>query len=389
MTRNLSILSILFLSLGLGAQNSNTEVALPKKDSITQTTKEPIQYPKFQFGGLFQARYVASGTDNIDINGNYDSKLENKDNGFVLKYVRVQTRVQISERTEIFVLANLADFKDDPKRKVLENASIRYKISPNLMIQIGQFRPWFGIEETIPVDVIKTLEWSNQYNEFAKLGWTSFQIGASVQGNTKIYKIPVQYAVSVVNGNGKNQPKDDDSGKLLSTRWMFGLLKNNKLNLGMNAGYGKSFSRDVHAYAFDASSALQFNKRWGLTLSAEAKEATNYIIFNSLKETERQSLNDYKIRGFYVLPDLRYEIFSSSRGLSALEFSCRYEYLDTNYKLNSNARHTIMPMFGMEFLKNYGARLQVGMRIDHYEHPVENTAKINNNLFIVQVQTRF
>ncbi|MNR68140.1 hypothetical protein D3C85_1925260 [compost metagenome] len=49
----------------------------------------------------------------------------------MVKYMRVQMRAQISKRTEVAVLANLADFKSDPKTKVLENAYLKYTFRPN------------------------------------------------------------------------------------------------------------------------------------------------------------------------------------------------------------------------------------------------------------------
>jgi hypothetical protein len=102
--------------------------------------------------------------------------------------MRVQAQAQISKRTVVAVLANLADFKNDPKGGVLENAYIKYTFNPKIAITVGQFRPWFGIEETYPIDIIKSLDWSNQYSLFGKLGWTSFQIGASHGGQVKLGK---------------------------------------------------------------------------------------------------------------------------------------------------------------------------------------------------------
>ena len=125
----------------------------------------------------------------------------------------------------------------------MENAYIKYTFNPKIAITVGQFRPWFGIEETYPVDIIKSLDWSNQYTEFGKLGWTSFQIGASVGGQMQLGKIPFQYAVSVVNGNGKNQIDDNDNGKQYSTRLVFGLAPKYNFNLGLNGGVGEVFSK--------------------------------------------------------------------------------------------------------------------------------------------------
>ena len=123
-------------------------------------------------------------------------------------------------------------------------------------------------------------------------------------------------------------------------------------------------------------------------MQIEGKQATNHLLYFAVApELRPEDINQYQIRGVYFLPNLRYEIHH--KNLSALEFSCRYEYLDTNFKVNSNPRQTITPMFGLEFLKDYGARIQLGMQFDRYKNQIENSTQYNNNLLIVQVQSRF
>ena len=46
-------------------------------------------------------------------------------------------------------------------------------------------------------------------------------------------------------------------------------------------------------------------------------------------------------------------------------------------------------MLAMEFLKDYGARIQLGVQMDRYKKQKDNTNQYNNNLFIVQLQGRF
>ncbi len=359
------------------------------KDSTEAVQKEEnIKYPILQIKGLFQARYLVGVSKGIDVNGLHHSDGSGTDNNFMLKYMRVQARAQISKRTEVVVLANLADFKNDPKSRVLENAYLKYTFNPKLAFTVGQFRPWFGIEETYPIDIIKSLDWSNQYTEFGKLGWTSFQIGISATGQLQLGEIPFQYAISVVNGNGKNQVNDNDNGKQYSTRLVFGLAKKYNLNLGLNGGIGEVFSKKIYGLGIDLSSLVQFDPKWSLDMQLEAKQATNHpLYFAVAPELRPNNPDEYLIRGAYFLPNLRYEI--NHRNLSAFELSCRYEYLDTNFRLNSNPRQTITPMFGLEFLKNYGARIQLGVQFDRYKHSIANTTQYNNNLFIVQVQSRF
>ncbi|WP_292010980.1 porin [Chryseobacterium sp.] len=347
-----------------------------------------VKYPQLQIKGLFQARYLLGMSKDVDVNGLHHSDGSGTDNNFMLKYMRIQVRAQISKRAEVVALANLADFKNDPKTRVLENAFLKYTFNPKLAITVGQFRPLFGIEETYPIDIIKSLDWSNQYTEFGKLGWTSFQIGLSATGELKLGKMPFQYAVSVVNGNGKNQVNDNDNGKQYSTRLVFGLDKNISLNLGLNGGIGEVYSKNVYAVGADLSSLVHFNPKWSLDMQLEAKQATNHTLYYSIDPEERTSNpDDYLIRGVYFLPNLRYEV--NHKNLSAFELSCRYEYLDSSFRLNSNPRQTITPMFGLEFLKNYGARIQLGVQFDRYKHQIANTSQYNNNLFIIQVQSRF
>jgi len=381
----ISVLYILLCPTVKGQEPGPVESV--KRDSVQQT-KGDATYPKLQIKGLFQARYLISTTKDVDVNGLHHSDGSGTDNNFMVKYMRVQMRAQISKRTEVAVLANLADFKSDPKTKVLENAYLKYTFSPKLAITVGQFRPWFGIEETYPIDIIKSLDWSNQYLEFGKLGWASFQIGMAATGEVNLGDMPFSYSFSVVNGNGKNQVVDNDNGKQYSTRLVFGLSKKYGVNLGLNGGIGEVVKKQVHALGVDLSGNIDFGKRWNLDMQLEAKQAINHNLYYALDESARTSkLSDYLIRGIYFLPNLRYEV--NYYNLSAFELSCRYEYIDPNYKLNANARQTFTPMFGLEFLKNYGARIQLGLQLDRYKKQTQNTNEYNKNLFIVQVQSRF
>lgn len=358
-------------------------------DSIqTKQEEDNVKYPQLQIKGLFQARYLVGMNKDVDVNGLHHEDGSGTNNNFMVKYMRIQVRAKISKRTEVVALANLADFKNDPKSRVLENAYLKYTFSPKLAFTVGQFRPWFGIEETYPIDIIKSLDWSNQYTEFGKLGWTSFQIGLSATGQLELGKIPFQYAISVVNGNGKNQVNDNDDGKQYSTRLVFGLIKKYNLNLGLNGGIGEVFGKKIYAVGVDLSSLVNFDSKWSLDMQLEGKQATNHpLYFAVAPELRPQNPDEYLVRGAYFLPNLRYEV--NHKNLSAFELSCRYEYIDTNFRLNSNPRQTITPMFGLEFLKNYGARIQLGVQFDRYKHQVAKTSQYNNNLFIVQVQSRF
>ncbi|MBW3519120.1 porin [Flavobacterium sp. NKUCC04_CG] len=359
-------------------------IAQAQTDSIAPVKKN---YPQFQFKGLFQARYSSGLSEGVDLNGLHHSEGEVTRNSFEVKRMRVQVRTIIGDRTEVVALVNLAEFKSDPKNKVLENAYIKYSFSKAVSFTLGQFRPWFGIEETYPVDIIRSMDFSNQYYEFGKLGWTSFQTGISMTGTLNTSYFPVTYAVSVMNGNGRNQIMDSDNGKHYSSRVVLGLSEKYNINFGINGGIGEVNKKQVHAYGFDLTADYKFSERLILESQFVAKQAINQNIYFAIPEVERKNaLSDYQLRGFHVLPNLRYEI--KYKKLSAIEFSCRYEYIDTNYKVNSNSRQTILPMFGLEFLKDYGARIQLGMQIDIYKHNIPNSTTYDNNLLVLQVQSR-
>ena len=191
----------------------------------------------------------------------------------------------------------------------------------------------------------------------------------------------------MVNGNGRNQEMDKDNGKQYSTRIVMGLSKKNNVNFGLNAGLGEVFKKEVYAFGADITADFQLTDRLFFETQMEAKQAINHNLYFSLPVDERTPyISNYQIRGFYFLPNLRYEI--KYKKLSAIEFSCRYEYMDSNFRINSNVRQTLVPMLGFEFLKDYGARIQLGLQIDRFKHTIDDTTTHNNNLLLLQVQSR-
>ena len=346
-----------------------------------------IIYPQFQFKGLFQARYLESTGDNVDVLGLHHSTGEVTQSSFDIKRMRVGLNTKLSEATEVVILVNLADFKSDPKSKVLENAYGKYTFNKYLALIGGQFRPAFGIEELVPVDIIKSFDFSNQYYEFGKNGWTSFQIGASATGTFDLGKIPVNYAVSVLNGNGKNQEKDKDNGKQYSARWVFGLSKVHKINLGLNGGIGKVSKEKVFALGADITSDFKLTDRLSFDLQIEYKQGTNHNLYFSLPaESRTPNVDDYQMRGVYFLPNLRYIV--DYKKLTSLEVSCRFESFDNNYKINSNVRQTYTPMVSLEFGKAYTGRIEMGFEMDRFDKSIPDTSFYNDDLFIIQLQLR-
>lgn len=336
--------------------------------------------------GLFQARYSFSTNKDVDLNGLHHTDGKAIYNDFDLKRVRLQFSSRISDRTEVFVLLNLADFKSDPKNKVLENAYVSYRLNSYLNFKMGQFRPAFGLEDMYPVDIIKSMDYSNQYTAFGNNGWQSFQMGASVFGTLK-GQIPVKYEFSVTNGNNRNQVMDSDNGKHFSSRVELGLEKSLNIKLGLNGGLARVYGKGVYATGLDLTAKIPIIKKWTLEIETEAKQGNNHVFYYGMDTAKLDgTINRYQMRGIYFLPNLRYAI--NYHRLSSIEFSCRYEYFDKDFKHASNPRQTYTPMVSAEFLKAYSARIQLGVTIDRYKRNIPATTDYNNQLFIIQVQSR-
>ncbi|MEP6803877.1 MAG: porin [Flavobacterium sp.] len=353
------------------------------------TAQTEVKYPQFKVQGLFQGRYLSGFSNGIDATtGLQHSNSDAVEDTFDVKRMRLGLTTKLGEGFDIVVLANLADFKSDPKGKVLENAFARYIFNENIGVMAGQFRPAFGLEELNPADILRSFDYSNQFTEFGNNGWTSFQIGAAVFGSFNLGKLPVTYAFSAVNGNGKDQVSDKDDGKQYSSRFGFELDKKHNINFGINGGIGEVFNTKVFAVALDLTADFKLTDKLILQTQLEAKQGINHHLYYALAADARTgNINDYEMRGAYFLPNLRYEI--KYKKLTAIEFSCRYEYFDRSFKINSNARQTYTPMAGLEFGKGYAGRIEIGMQFDNYKKNISNTTAYDNNLFIIQFQGRF
>ncbi|WP_051666509.1 porin [Pedobacter sp. R20-19] len=355
---------------------------------LTDTIKNYSAYKrKLTFAGVLQTRYVLALDKNVDINGkNFDPSTSKAiSNTFLVKRARVMLKGDINDHFSANILANLAEFNSDPTNKVLENAYIKYSLNPYFHIQAGQFRPFFGIEDAMAVDIIRTLDFSNQYYAFGKNGWQSFQTGLSILGNV----IPggkLRYFAGAYNGNNKNQSADDNNTKNLYGRLEADFLKD--FTIGINAGSGSQASSGIgQAYGADATAKIPLSLKFDLLLMAEYKRGANFLAYNADKQLIRPDLDEYQMQGFYFFPTLRYN--HESRRLRAVEFSCRYEYFDENYKLASNPRQTLIPNVSLIFADDFYAAVQLGVAIDKFKNEIPLSTTYNHNLGYVQLQIRF
>jgi hypothetical protein len=383
----MKILQLTFFIFILNLFHS-TQAQQKDQTSLKDTLRNYSSYKrKLVFAGVLQTRYLASLDKNTDLNGkNFDpSVTKNVTNSFMVKRARVMVKGDINDHFSANILANLAEFSDNPANKVLENAYIKYSLNDYFHFQAGQFRPFFGIEDAVAVDIIRTLDFSNQYYAFGKNGWQSFQTGLSVFGNV----IPggkLRYFAGAYNGNNKNQLSDDNNTKNIYGRLEADLLKG--FTLGINAGSGSlAQSGTGKAYGADASAKIPLSKKLELLLSAEYKSGANFLAYNARTVKDGPGLDDYKMQGFYFFPTLR--LNHQSRRLRAIEFSSRYEYFDENKKMNSNPRQTIIPNLTLIFADDFYAALQMGVAIDIYKTQVPLSVATDHSLAYLQLQIRF
>lgn len=338
------------------------------------------------FAGLLQTRFLASLTKNVDVNGkNFDQSSTTKIvNTFLLRRARLQVKGTVSDRFYTNLSINLADFNNNPTNKVLENGYVRYTLNKHFNIQVGQFRPFFGIEDVIPVDIIRTLDYSNQYYAFGASGWQSFQVGVSIFGDiTKDEVLPLHYYIGVYNGNNKNQLTDNDNSKNVYGRITTSPTK--QVTIGVNAASGSFGAGTGKAWGADILGEVELNKKWKLSLTGEYKHGSNFALFNTY--TIKPDLSKVKMQGFYIFPIIRYE-YQLPR-VRAIEFSTRYEYFDENYKLNSNPRQTIIPNLTFIFVDDFYAALQGGLSVDLHQTNLPLTTTYTHNLAYLQLQIKF
>ena len=380
--KNITLLILLhFVCLRATAQLAG---ANPKVN--TDTIKNFSTYKRsITFAGLLQTRFLGSLTKNVDVNGkNFDATATTPKitNTFMLKRVRFVVKGTVNDHFSANLLMNFAEFSSDPANKVLENAYVKYSLNSHFNVQAGQFRPFFGIEDVVPNDIIRTLDYSNQYYAFGASGWQSFQTGVAVFGNINKGG-QLRYYAGAYNGNNRNQANDNDNTKNLYARLEGDLLKG--LTLGINAGQGSLGAGNGTALGIDFKGGLAMNSKWDVSLGGEYKTGTNFALYNTL--TVKPILKDVRMQGFYIFPIVRYN--ANMRRVRAIDFSSRYEYFNESYKLAHNARQTIIPNASLIFADDFYAALQLGVSIDLYQKNIPLTTAYNHNLAYLQLQVRF
>lgn len=340
---------------------------------------------KINFSGMIQTQFNYALDDDIDITGKHHSGTEHfSHNSFSVKRARLQLNATISDRINAVMLVNFGDFTGNPQNKVLENAYIKYSVNDYVNFQFGQFRPQFGQEDNYPVDFVRSIDYSNQYYLFGANSWQSFQIGASYFGEIKNISVPIKYYIGVFNGNNRNQIGDNDDGKIVPARLVFGFGKHTQF--GVSAGAGKNMGQKIWAYGADIDYKRQVNEKWDVEFVSEYKQGINSAAYFEQADPVIP-ISRYAMRGVYLQPNVGYS-FKNTR-LKKLEFAFRYEYLDAEFRLDGNSRQSYIPMISASFAEAYAIRVQMGYLMDRYERNIPNTTQYNANRIICQVQARF
>lgn len=355
-----------------------------KKDTISNYSKI---LRNTSFSGLLQTRYLLSITDNVDVTGtNVTDNDKLVSNSFNVRRARFLIKSKINDRFDLGMMLNFSEFNNSSLTgKVLEQAFVRYAHNNHIKIQLGQFRPYFGIEDEIPSEFIKSVDFSNGYYLLGKNGWQSFQTGITFYGDINNAKYPFKYYIGATNGNSRGQDNDNDKSKHAYLR-LEKDLKNN-LKLGVNGGIGSFTNKTGDVIGADLEKVFTINKKWSLEVISEYKEGTNFSEFASTKLSPKPEIKDFRFRNFYLNPIIRYNL--NTPRLRSIELSSRYEYLNPNYQLDGNVRKTITPMLNLEFADQYFACLQIGAMIDDYNKNVALTSEYDHATLFAQVQVRF
>jgi hypothetical protein len=383
--------SVIMLVLLLSASTSIVKgQGISPDQRVADTAQKPLtrQLKKLQVSGTIRMRYISSFQHNIDANGvehaANDKAASYSSNAFSIPQARMVIAGDITDKLDVYFRANFGDFATSPQGKVLEFAYATYHFNPYLNVRAGLFKPEFGYEDDVSTDFLQSFDYTKQYVAFGENGWMDYQLGLGMTGKVKALGLPVSYGVGVFNGNGRNGFTDNDNGKQFPGRVQVELPAG--LKIGLSGGVGKTQGSNISAWGADMDYEKDLTQRLKLSVVTEYKEGSNQSLFFG-EAIPGRSINNYHLRGAYILPHVAYKI--NSKDVKGFEASFKYEYLQPSYQLKGNVYQQYVPMLGVNFAEAYAVRLQFGMLIDQYKNSIENTSAFNSTRFITQLQVRF
>lgn len=369
-----------------------------------QVKKTEAETKKVKVNALIIGNYAFSLDKNVDVQSGLHKVASDSGvvtNSLSLKYVRVQGNFEITPKIDASVLVNFAELKNanSDYRKVIENAYARYKFFKDgyLNVQIGQFRPYAQLENTYGIQFHRSYTWSNQYSALGASNWASFQLGAALTGSLKKKKIPVNYYLTMWNGNGRtvsavnsNEQTNGDNNNSKNIALRLEVEPAKDIILGGSAATAKFLGKSITSYTADIRAKATINK-WETEIEAAYATANDMsAIIGKLGTTKPAStinFSDYKMDGFYFLPVIRYN--SPSKKLKSTEFSCRVERWNQLISGAKNPRTTIVPMLTFSLAENRGALLQLYGVINQYKNQVKTADSKIYNANQVAIQTQF
>ena len=387
--KNRIVIIIAFLACStITAQAQQVAISEDPKSVSLDTLAKPVLrvLKKLKLSGTIRTRYTTTFDRHIDVDGLQHSNGADKfaDNAFTIPNARLVLAGDVSDKLDVYVRVNFADFKASPTSKVLEYAYGTYHVNPYLNFRMGVYRPNFGREDDIATDFLKSFDFSNQYTAFDENGWMNYQLGFSVMGELKLGEIPVKYYAGVFNGNRRNAFTDNDNGKQFPARVEVDFTKD--FAVGVNGGVGKEFGSHISAWGADVEYQRQLNSKLSIEVTSEFKQGNNQSLFFD-ENVAGTNVNNYMMRGAYILPSMVYR--TNGKSVKSLEASFKYEYFDPNFKRNGNVRQQYVPMVGINFAEQNALRLQFGVVMDRYNENIANSTEYNSNRFITQLQMRF
>ena len=353
--------------------------------------KQGLANSAINLQSLIVGRYGVSLTENLDYTGlhhiaNDDENQKIVRRSFEMQYVRLSTSFKINNRFSGAILVNLADFKyENLTNRILENAFINYAGNDYFNLRLGQFRPYFGLEDSYPFQLNNSYKWSNQYSLFGQNTWQSFQIGAAVYGNLLPQKIPVYYYFTAYNGRIKNNFHNKPNTENYALRFEYFPLP--YLQLGINGAVANYENRHANAYGIDAKLSYFFNKNWKLDMHTEYKNGTNFLEFEKANQEVNEPLKNYRSQGMYVLFHLKYAVNNS--WLQALEFSFREEYLDENIQKSGRILREHIPMLSLVYVGDYSSKLSLVGVISDYQTNIPGSRQYDGSKILIQYQIAF
>lgn len=364
-----------------------------------QTPKDTTDFSSFakklHLKSLVVGRYATSLEDDIDFEGKHfseeaEAEQEMVTNSFQMEYVRFATTFQINDRISSSILLNLANFNHESvAKKVLENAYVQYQANSYLNIRLGQFRPYFGLEDLHPFQLNNSYRWSHQYFLFGRNAWQSFQIGAAVYGDLAPKNIPLKYYLTVYNGNNRNQRQDDDNHKNYSLRLEY--IPTPIAQVGINTAVTRRYGQAARAYGIDLKIKYPIQKTLEIDGHMEYKRGTNFLAYQEALDVGRITrhfpLKEVEMEGIYSL--IRIKKYLQHPYLKAIELSVRQEYLESNTLIYGDILRSHIPMVSLVLAGDYDAKISLVGVFNDYQTNIANTEQYDSNRALIQFQVAF